>query len=225
MSIIVYSVNTGGYDDLKTPTIIDPNVRYILFTDNKYFKSNLWEIYHVDFLSHLKDSRRIARYVKINSHLVLPEHEYSVWIDHCYLPKTDNFSKLIKENPHNKVLCYTHDQRKCIYEESIKVLQDKLDYPNLVNEQMERYRRDNFPKNQGLFDTGFTIRKNSDKVKLFNETWWNEIVKGSARDQLSQVYSAWKTNTNIMGFKIGLNIYNNPYLFTKIKHPKKWQST
>jgi hypothetical protein len=222
MSIVVYSVNTGGYDELKNPTVINPNVRYILFTDNKYFKSNVWEVCHIDFLSHLKDSRRIARYVKINSHLVLPPHEYSVWVDHCFTTKIDNFTKIIEETPHNEILCYKHDQRRCIYDESIKVLEDKLDYPHLVNEQMERYRKEGFPKNQGLFSTGFIIRKKSDKVKIFNETWWNEIVKGSARDQLSQVYSSWKTNTNITGFKYGLNIYDNPYLFPKVKHPKKW---
>ena len=40
--IIVYSVNTGGYDELRSPDVYDPNIRYILFTDNKYFKSDVW---------------------------------------------------------------------------------------------------------------------------------------------------------------------------------------
>ena len=50
MKIVVYSVSTGGYDELKTPKVYDPNIRYILFTDNKYFKSDVWEVNHIDFI-------------------------------------------------------------------------------------------------------------------------------------------------------------------------------
>lgn len=222
MNIVVYSVNTGGYDDLKNLTVIDPNVRYILFTDNKYFKSKTWEVNHIDFINHITDSRRIARYLKVNSHLVLPNHDISIWIDHCYTPKINNFKSVLNDNPFENVLCYKHDIRQCIYDESVKVLNDKLDYPELVNKQMQKYRNEGFPTKYGLFDSGFTIRKNNQQINTFNETWWNEIQNGSARDQLSQVYSSWKTNTKITPFKHGNNIYNNPYLNQKVKHPKKW---
>lgn len=224
MKIIVYSVNTGGYDDLKTPEIVDPNVRYILFTDNKYFKSNVWEVNHTNFITNIKDSRRIARFIKINSHLVLPNHDVSIWIDHCYMPKTNNFSKLLSDNVFSHIMCYRHNARKCIYDEAKKVLQDKLDYPNLVNSQIERYKSEKFPSNYGLYDTGFTIRKNNSQIKLFNETWWNEINKGSARDQLSHMYSSWKTNIPITPMKHGQNIYFNPYLNEKVKHQNKWST-
>ena len=83
MKIIVYSVNTGGYDDFREPKIYDPNVRYILFTDNKYYKSKIWEICHTDFLPKNLDNRRKARYIKLNPHIVLPEHDVSIWVDHC----------------------------------------------------------------------------------------------------------------------------------------------
>jgi len=222
MKIIVYSVNTGGYDNFMTPSIIDPNVQYILFTDNKYFKSKVWEVNHVDFISNIKDSRRISRYIKTNSHLVLPTHDISIWIDHCYNPKVNDFSRMLKENNFGDIMSYKHNVRNCIYDESITIINDKLDYPELVKKQMEKYKTEGYPKNHGLFDSGFTVRKNNDKVKLFNETWWNEILNGSARDQLSQVYSSWKTKIPINSFIHGNNIYNNPYLNEQIKHPKRW---
>lgn len=224
MKIIVYSVNTGGYDNLYSPKICDPNVRYILFTDNKYFKSKIWEVNHVDFLSEIKDNRRIARYVKINSHLVLPSHDISIWIDHCYSPRINNFEKMLKENPFESIMSYRHDCRNCIYDEAKKIISDKLDYELTVKKQMEKYLLESFPKNIGLFDSGFTVRKNDDKVKLFNDTWWSEISNGSARDQLSQVYSSWKTKVPISSFSVGSSIYSNPYLNPKIKHPKKWST-
>ena len=68
--IIVYSVNTGGYDELRSPDVYDPNIRYILFTDNKYLKSSVWEVNHVAFIDIELDNRKKARYIKINPHLV-----------------------------------------------------------------------------------------------------------------------------------------------------------
>ena len=56
MKIVVYSVSTGGYDELKTPKVYDPNIRYILFTDNKYFKSDVWEVNHIDFIEDVYDN-------------------------------------------------------------------------------------------------------------------------------------------------------------------------
>jgi hypothetical protein len=222
--IIVYSVSTGGYDELKTPKIFDPNIRYILFTDNKYFKSDVWEVNHIDFVDNELDNRRKARYIKLNPHLVLPNHDISIWIDHCYLPKFNNVMELLNEIKFfdNHIMCYKHDVRQCIYSESEEVKSQRLDYPDIVNTQMSKYRQEGFPYNYGLFDSGFTFRKNSKHVNKFNEIWWDEVKNFSARDQLSQVYSSWKSGVNITQIPIGSSIYNNKYLNPKVKHPKKW---
>jgi hypothetical protein len=222
--IIVYSVSTGGYDELKTPKVFDPNVRYILFTDNKYFKSNVWEVNHINFLDNDLDNRRKARYIKLNPHLVLPTHDISIWVDHCYVPKFNNTLELLNEIEFfdNDIMCYKHDVRQCIYSESEEVKLQRLDYPDVVNSQMSKYRMEGFPHNYGLFDSGFTIRKNNKIVSEFNDVWWSEVKNLSARDQLSQVYSSWKTGVKISQIPVGLSIYDNKYLNPKIKHPKKW---
>ena len=64
--------------------------------------------------------------------------------------------------------------------------------------------------------------KNNEKVNEFNDIWWSEVNNFSARDQLSQVYSSWKTDIKIAPIPIGSSIYINKYLNPKIKHPKKW---
>ncbi len=223
MSIIIYSANIGGYDNFQSPEIFDKNVRYIMFTDNKYFKSNIWEVYHTDFIDKKLDSRKKARFLKLNPHKVLPHHDISIWVDACYKPRFDNANKILKEiGYNNNVMCYKHNVRNCIYEESKVVINDKLDYPDLVTKQMNGYMLEGFPKNHGLFDSGFMIRKNVKNINEFNETWWNELSNNSSRDQLSQVYSSWKTNVVINQIKIGSSIYSNPYLNQKVKHPKKW---
>lgn len=224
MNIVVFSVNSGGYDDFRTPNVYDPNVRYILFTDNKYFRSKVWEICHLDFLSKIKDKRRLARYIKTNPHKLLPNHDISIWVDHCYVPRWRNTVEMLNNFQFNdkKIMNYKHDVRNCIYDEAKVVIKDKLDYEDIVNKQIEFYKNENFPEKLGLFDTGFTIRKNNEEVNKFNETWWNMIENYSARDQLSHVYSSWKNQITIDRIPNGSSIYDNPYLNKKIKHPKKW---
>lgn len=222
--IIVYSVNTGGYDELRSPDVYDPNIRYILFTDNKYFKSDVWEVNHIDFVDSKLDNRRKARYIKINPHLVLPNHDISIWVDHCYKPRFNNAEEFLKEIGffNNNIMSYKHDVRQCIYSESEEVKKQRLDYEDIVNSQISRYRIEGFPRNYGLFDSGFTIRKYNKVVNEFNDIWWSEVKNFSARDQLSQVYSSWKSSVDIKPIPVGSSIYLNKYLNPKIKHPRKW---
>ena len=222
--IIVYSVNTGGYDELRSPDVYDPNIRYILFTDNKYFKSDVWEVNHIDFVDSKLDNRKKARYIKINPHLVLPNHDISIWVDHCYKPRFNNAEEFLKEIGffNNNIMSYKHDVRQCIYSESEEVKLQRLDYEDIINSQMSRYRIEGFPRNYGLFDSGFTIRKYNKVVNEFNDIWWGEVKNFSARDQLSQVYSSWKSGVDIKPILVGSSIYSNKYLNPKVKHPRKW---
>jgi hypothetical protein len=225
MKIVVYSVNIGGYDEFKEPTIVDPNIRYILFTDNKNYKSKIWEVNHTDFLPKNLDNRKKARYIKTNPHIVLPEHDISLWVDHCFKPKFNNAINLIElllftEN--KNIMIFKHSFRSCLYDEAKKIIKEKLDLPEIVNNQILKYRKEGFPSNIGLFETGFIVRRNNDKVNKFNELWWEEIKRGSGRDQLSNMYAAWKTSLKIDRILYGKSCYENPFLTSKIPHPKRW---
>jgi hypothetical protein len=220
--IIVYTANIGGYDYFNTPKIIDENVRYIMFTDNKIVKSDVWEINHIDFLDDSITSRKKARYLKINPHKVLPNHDISIWIDHCFTPRFNNTDKLLKDmlfyKLNSEIMIFKHSWRNCIYTEAVEVINQKLDDPSVVKSQMRKYLSENFPPNLGLFETGFIVRNNNEKVNLFNETWWSEVSEGSGRDQLSNVYAAWKTKLPITRLERGESCYNNPFLEPKQKH-------
>lgn len=224
MNIIIYSANIGGYDNFNNLAVEDPKVRYILFTDNKYYTSDVWEICHTDFIDKSLDSRRAARYIKTNPHIILPPHDISIWVDYCLPPNFKDANKMLIEIGalNSDIMCYKHDERDCIYQEAEMVKKLKLEYPNIVSKQIEKYKSENFPEKYGLFQSGFMIRKNNKKIANFNETWWNEIKNNSARDQLSQVYSAWKCGITIDSIKIDKSVYSNRYLKSKIPHPKKW---
>jgi hypothetical protein len=224
MKIIVYSANIGGYDNFNHPKIYDENVRYILFTDNKYIKSNVWEISHTDFLDESLTSRKSARYFKVNPHLVLPEHDISIWVDHCFTPQFNNANDLINKmsftNDKN-IMIFKHSWRDCIYKESEEVIKLKLDNQEIVTNQIDRYKKEGFPENLGLFETGFIVRENNKKVNEFNDVWWNEIKNGSGRDQLSNMYASWKTSLKINQLTYGVSCYNNPFLTQKNNHNVK----
>ena len=62
-----------------------------------------------------------------------------------------------------------------------------------MSKQLDRYRDEKLPENAGLFETNVVLRSHkSERVIKFNEYWWNELSKGSRRDQLSCVYALRK---------------------------------
>lgn len=226
MKTIIYSANIGDYDYFYHPTIIDPNVEYILFTDNKYITSKVWKIININNLNLPNlDNRKIARYIKINSHLVLPSHDASIWIDHCFKSKINNCNKIFQDLQFDKknIMIYKHSWRSCIYKEADECIKLKLDNPKTIQAQMNRYRQKLYPDNNGLFETGFMLRKNNKIVQSFNELWWNELLNGSGRDQLSQCFAAWSLNLEIHPICTGQSAYNTPYLEAKTKHIKSFK--
>jgi hypothetical protein len=62
-----------------------------------------------------------------------------------------------------------------------------------INPQIERYKKEGFPKGYGLLQSNILIRKhnNEDCIRLM-EAWSNEVMNGSHRDQLSFNYCCWK---------------------------------
>lgn len=220
IKVIVYSANIGGYDNFIDLKNYDPNVEYILFTDDTEFKSDVWKVKSVDFLTDTLDNRKKARYIKLNPHLVLPPHDISIWIDHCLEPRFEDVSELLKylNFGNSSIMCFPHPERDCLYDEGQVVLKLKLDTPEIVNTQMNRYHSMSFPRNYGLFENGFIVRRNNLKSKMFNETWWKEISKNSGRDQLSQMFVSWSIGVDITPIlNCGL-MADNIFLSEKIKH-------
>ena len=220
IKVIVYSANIGGYDNFISLNNYDPNVEYMLFTDDTEFKSDVWEVKSVDFLTDTLDNRKKARYIKLNPHLVLPPHDISIWIDHCLEPRFEDVSELLKylNFGDSSIMCFPHPERDCLYDEGQVVLKLKLDTPEIVNKQMNRYHSMSFPRNYGLFENGFIVRRNNLKSTMFNESWWKEISKNSGRDQLSQMFVSWSIGVDITPIlNCGL-MADNIFLSEKIKH-------
>lgn len=212
--IIVYTVNIGGYESIKEPLAIDPRVEYILFTDNKDLKSKHWKV--LLLTDKCEDPRRTSRLPKILAHKYLPDHDISVYIDSSLEIKTPDVSKMVTEClDGSDIALYRHYKRDCVYDEinfvmnsSDRVVSDK----ELCIKALKKYQDINYPKNNGLFENAFIIRRNIEKIRQLNDIWWSEYQAGAERDQFVFMYALNKTSVNPIPIKIGKEFRDNPFV-------------
>ena len=152
-------------------------------------------------------------------HFYFPNYEYSLWVDGNITPISD-IKILIKEYLKDvSIVMFTHEYRSCIYEEAAACTERKKDSSDIIKKHMERYLAENYPKDNGLVANGILLRKHNDpKLIKTMEIWWNELNIGSSRDQLSFIYSTWKT-----GLKFGLfpGLRENSPFFKSSEHLRK----
>ena len=196
MDNVCYTVISGPYDKLKTPTTISKGWRYICFTDQNIV-SNIWEIHPIpEELNYLSQVKR-QRCLKTQPHKYLPEHEWSVYVD-ANIAIEVGMWKILRDICGKEDFSVTrHPERDCIYVEREKCLALKKDNGVESEEQIKRYQKEGFPSHFGLNETGLLVRHNVDWVKTLDDMWWKEILNGSHRDQLSFNYCLWKG-----GFKV-----------------------
>lgn len=218
---VVYTCITGGYDSLVEPKVISAGFDYICFTDNLELKSNVWDIKplpkEIDELSQVKKQR----YVKINPHKLLGDYELSIWVDGNVELKGDLNDFISKKIKDDDIICVPkHPQRNCIYEEERTVVAMKKDVKENTNPQINRYKKEGFPKKYGLLQSNILIRRhnNPDCIKLM-EDWFEEVKNGSHRDQLSFNYAAWK-NENVKVTYLDKYIYKSEWFHWHSIHKK-----
>ena len=193
MNLVIYTAIFGGYDNLKTPKILNRNIQYICFSD-QLIKCPPWKIIYIK--PEFKDKRREARKFKILSHRYLKDFKYSIWLDGSY-EILDDLSKFVKKwLGKNCIAVKKHPVRNCLYDEARFCLKQKLDSRKLIVKQINKYFREGYPKNNGLVESSILIRKHTEDVKSFNERWWREVKKFSRRDQISFNYITYKLNMN-----------------------------
>lgn len=207
---VVYTAIFGNKDTLKDPLYVDIDCDYVCFTDNESLKSDIWRVVKSETAE--QDPVRSAKIYKVNPHLFLSEYETSMWIDANFLICSSLNSFFQTLGPQANMLVFEHDQgRNCLYDEAEIIVSHRKDDPEKVNEQMNKYKQDNFPTGLGLTANSVLLRRHNEKdiVELMN-LWWQEIKKHSRRDQLSFFYCKWKLGTKMFMLKYpNYNIRHN----------------
>lgn len=207
---VIYTALTLDYDSLKPHPPVK-NCQFIAFVDKpKKHSKEEWELKKL-IPFHSDPIRNVKQY-KVMAHEHLPLATYSLWIDgNISIKEGFDLETLIDKflTKHDLAL-FKHWQRNCIYSEANACLKRQLDNSSVIGKQMTRYRSVGYPKNYGLTENGVILRRHSPHVSQLNTVWWEEICNGSRRDQLSLMYSLWKTKTTFATFP-GNIITHNPF--------------
>lgn len=191
--VVVFTAIIGGKDDLVIPEHIVNDWDYVCFSDTEIPGEHIFEIRKPDYLD--ADPVWTARFIKTHPHLYFQEYTYAVWLDSSILIRGPHLETMVNRCMEQDILFMgnPHPDRECLYEELAKCIQLQKDDPGVMKSQVERYKREGYPMQNGMLETGILIRRHNDsRVIDLDNDWWNEINSGSCRDQLSVMYVLWK---------------------------------
>ncbi len=189
MKIVIYTAIFNDYDFLSTPKVINRDVRYVCFSDKK-INAYPWENIVVE--REFEDLRLENRKYKILCHKFFPDYDYSIYLDASYAILRDISQFVEVWLGENDIAVQKHRIRNCLYDEALQCIRNKKENSAIIKEQIKKYMKEGYPRNNGLTQNGFLIRRHTKKVIDFNEAWWNEVKTYSTRDQISFSYVIYK---------------------------------
>jgi hypothetical protein len=191
---LLYTVVTGGYDQLNEIPKKLHNWDFICFTDNPDLKSDTWQIRELENKLNLEPFR-LSRHYKINNHLVDSEYDLSVYIDCNYRIRGDLDTFVSHILPIGKQIgMLLHPFHSSLAEEVELCVTNNKDDEEMLRSQYryyveEKQFRDSFPHIAG----GMIIRRSGDPtIKKLMETWFSQLMRWSRRDQMAFNYSLAK---------------------------------
>lgn len=190
---VIYTAMVGGYDEIMQPKVVDDRFDYILFSnDIKEDRIGIWQVRPIEYTN--PDNTRICRYVKTHPEELLHGYEFSIWMDSNIRIMTSYVYERAFElyDQGTLIASMCHPERDCIYDEAFEVMYIRYEREKVVVDWCHKLRTENYPRHNGLFETGIMFRKKSNIIENFNCLWWNCIDAYSKRDQLSFNYVLWK---------------------------------
>ena len=185
MKKIVYTIVLGDYK-LKEPTYINKGWKHICFTDRPR-KSDIWTMVYINKFN---DPRKKAREIKIRGDKYL-DFDLSFYID-AKFTVTRNLDEFVKENLKYDLCLFSNNKRDCVYLEADFCIEKGIGNKKDIINQIEFYKKEEFPKGFGKYATGILIRKNTPELLNFMKLWYEQVDKYSNRDQISFPYIMWK---------------------------------
>jgi hypothetical protein len=220
MRVAVYTCITEGYDTLSSPVIVDPRLEYFCFTDKPENLASPWSFMPIN-LPHL-NAKDKNRFIKMHPHEFFSDYDITVYIDGSIQVVGDIYPLIVAVlNLKEDIFVYKHPQRNCVFAEAAACAHYSHDWIWTIALQMRRYVIEGYPVDNGLFEAGVIIRKNTAAVSSLMEMWWSEYCSGAKRDQLSLPVAAWR-----LGIPLGSLGKSDPRFghryFRFANHPQYW---
>ena len=179
--IVVYTVITGEYDRLRPPAVVEPCVRYVCFSDRPQNVAP-WECQPFPQCFG-RNTRHNSRIPKMLPHLLL-DCDYSIFHDGAFRMKAFPSALIVDWLQGFDVAALRHPENSN-YEQEAKFYQRIHGYvPEEIQRQVSDFRARGYAP-MGWWAGGIILRRHTDVVKTFNESWMAEYLKGSSNDQFS----------------------------------------
>lgn len=194
---VIYTSLTGYYDSLPQYDVIDSSFDYICFSNDYPAGSKIgqWVIRSIPYNN--SNQTILSRYAKILPHKVLSDYEWSVWLDSNIQIKDQSIYQRIDDCIKRGCVWngIVHPKLNSIYEDIEEALRRGIiNYKDGVK-QKKFLVSNSYPRNLGLFENNFIIRKHNDsKVTSISSSWWYYFTNFVARDQFSLFLVFWQQN-------------------------------
>ena len=194
----VYSVITGGYDELKDPKMIVPGWDYYLYTDTpENYKSEIWQIKRIPKEYEQSSLTMTSRYLKTHPHIVLSDYDFTIYVDGKISIVGDMATYIKEYGGECSMLGFPHYRNSSLDEEAEAIIfNGKADAVELMK-QIAYYRNHGYREEpiRPLLETACIVRSNHDELlKKVMEDWWYEISHRTARDQISLTYVCYRNS-------------------------------
>lgn len=181
--IVVYTALTGEYDDVHELIYKNPNVDYLLFTNNPNVISKTWEVHYVDSTL---GNVLLSREIKMRPHKYVKDYDYSVYVDANAFIYGDIAQLTTLLSNKNTFVVTKHRVNKSIKEEIEACVKYKGVSQEVANNQYHSYLQSGFNDDLGLGECGILVRQHNESALIsLMERWWIEFQNGIKRDQLS----------------------------------------
>ncbi|MFN6005934.1 MAG: glycosyltransferase domain-containing protein [Paracoccaceae bacterium] len=195
--IAVYTCVIGDYDPIPVERPDIDGVDFFVFSNIDLSGRTDWT--SIRFAMPEYSATLQNRFVKMHPSLMLPEYDFLVYVD-GNVQIVGDVSTLVSEmamDPEFVIGLYQHPFRGCIYSEGAACIKHSRDWFWKIAKQLRRYASLNYPLDNGLYEAGVIVSRRSEKTDLFFRAWWLAYLSGSARDQLSLPFAAWKLSIPI----------------------------
>ena len=207
---VIYTCITGGYDCLVLNMYLNPEYKYVCFTDDEtYLKRRIVGPWHIEPLRYDRlDNTRNNRYHKMHPHELFSDYEESLFID-ANIQLRGNCLFAAADAMHGRDVFLAippHRRCRCLYDELEECIRSHKDNAEVLEKHRIFLEEEGYPRQMGLTENNVIYRKHKDPrcIKVM-EDWWYMVENYSRRDQLSLFYVLWKNGeqmTYLLDFPI-----------------------
>lgn len=196
MKVVIYTVVTGGYDEIKTIRNPIDSIDYIVVSDENIKVPFGWKLKIVNREPSLSLTD-LNRLYKIKPKILFDDYDCSIYVDgNIEIVSDDILSYLNNALKHDDIALYSHPERDSVRDESLLLSYLGFDHFLKIRNQYVNYLNEGFVDNC-LFECNVLFRKHNNRIYEMMDFWYEEYIKNVKRDQLSFTYVAWNQRVNL----------------------------